>query len=144
VADFAPAYARRRNGRVDKGERNSTTGLFGQRLNVWSYNVGYMNTTKDRDAYKHPALMPEAEAEDLIVSYSRPGDLVFDPFCGAGTTCKMALLNDRRYLGMEIHKRYQESADKRMNDARPKHRLRLDAYFSSLEPRLAVEQLQRL
>jgi site-specific DNA-methyltransferase (adenine-specific) len=57
-------------------------------------------------------------ARDLILSYSRPGDLVFDPLCGAGTTCKMALLNHRHYLGMEFVERYVEIARKRVRLAR--------------------------
>jgi site-specific DNA-methyltransferase (adenine-specific) len=58
--------------------------------------------------------MPEAMAQDLIISWSKPGDLVFDPMCGAGTTCKMALLNNRRYLGMEVFDRYCEIARERV------------------------------
>ena len=123
-------HARRYDGRVDKGQKTYTTGFYGHRLNVWNYNVGYMNTTKDKDAFEHSALMPEEQAEDLILSYSRPGDLVFDPFCGAGTTCKMALLNDRRYLGMEVHNPYQELAIRRVGDASAEHRQRLDAFFT--------------
>ena len=73
--------------------------------------------------------MAEAMAEDHILSWSRPGDLVLDPFCGAGTTCKMALVNDRHYLGMEIHKPYHKLAIKRLENAREEHRRKLDSYF---------------
>jgi site-specific DNA-methyltransferase (adenine-specific) len=75
---------------------------LGQRGSVWVYDVGWDKTTRDKFAFDHPALMPEAMARDLILSYSRPGDLVFDPMCGAGTTCKMAILLNRRALGFEI------------------------------------------
>jgi site-specific DNA-methyltransferase (adenine-specific) len=123
-------YARRENGEVVSGRQSPRdTPPVSEGGNVWHYNVGYNQTTKDKDAFTHPALMPEEMAEDHIVSWSRPGDLVFDPFCGAGTTCKMALLNNRRYLGMEIHKPYQELAIRRVDDARAEHRQRLDAYF---------------
>jgi len=92
---------------------------WGLRGNVWDYNVGgYGHTTTDKVAYKHPALMSEAMAEDHILSWSIPGDLVFDPMCGAATTCKMALLNHRQYLGMEINRPYWECAVKRMQQAR--------------------------
>ena len=84
-------------------ESAAPVGDFGDRSNVWHYHVGGGKTTTDKDASEHPALMPEKMAEDFIVSFSRPGHLVFDPMCGAGTTCKMALLNNRRYLGMEIY-----------------------------------------
>lgn len=70
--------------------------------------------------------MPEGLAEDLIISFSRPGDLVFDPMCGAATTLKMALLNKRRFLGFEIHEAYYEMAQKRLSVAKQEHRRRLD------------------
>ena len=84
---------RERDGRI-VGRKNcgdKYVGKFGLRTNVWFCNVGFMKTTTDTDAFEHPALMPEETAEDLIISWSRPGDLTFDPFAGAGTTCKMAL-----------------------------------------------------
>lgn len=76
---------------------------YGARVNVWEYDVGLNKSTRDKFAYEHPALMCEALAEDLIICYSRPGDLVFDPFSGAATTAKMAIINFRRFLGFEIH-----------------------------------------
>jgi site-specific DNA-methyltransferase (adenine-specific) len=65
-------------------------------------------------------------AEDHILSWSRPGDLVFDPMAGAGTTCKMALLSHRRYLGFEINPLYHAIAERRMRDAQDEYRRRLD------------------
>jgi site-specific DNA-methyltransferase (adenine-specific) len=79
----------------------------------WKYSVGSHNT-KDRNARQHPALMPEALAKDLIMSWSREGDLVLDPMSGAGTTAKLAFLNNRRYLGFEINREYHDLAVERM------------------------------
>jgi site-specific DNA-methyltransferase (adenine-specific) len=73
--------------------------------------------------------MPEPMAEDHIVSWSRPGDLVFDPMCGAGTTIKMAMLNNRRYLGMEIEERHCEIARERLRLATGEHKRRLDEFL---------------
>lgn len=42
-------------------------------------------------------------ADILIKAYSKPGDLVFDPFAGSGTTLVAAEANQRRGLGLEIH-----------------------------------------
>lgn len=79
----------------------------------WKYSVGTHNTP-DRIAWEHPALMPEALAKDLIVSWSNEGDLVLDPMSGAGTTAKIAFLNNRRYLGFEINREYHDLAVERM------------------------------
>jgi len=94
---------------------------------AWEYHAGGHKTTRDRYAYGHPALMPEVMARDLIVSWSRTGDLILDPMCGAATTCKMALLNHRRYLGFEVHEPYHGLAVRRMDDAHAEYRRRLDA-----------------
>lgn len=76
---------------------------YGVRGNVWVYEAGGGKSTRDAYTVDHPAIMPEAMARDHILSWSRPGELVLDPFLGSGTTAKMALLNDRRYLGFEVH-----------------------------------------
>lgn len=102
---------------------------YGYRGNVWDYKVGNGQTTKDRFAFNQTALMPELMAEDHILSWSNPGDLVFDPMCGAATTCKMALLNHRKFLGMEIHQTYWEIACKRMELAKQEHRQRQLAWL---------------
>ena len=62
----------------------------------------------------HPAMFPEELAKDHIVSWSNEGDLVLDPMCGSGTTCKMAKQNARNYIGIEISKEYLEIAERRM------------------------------
>jgi site-specific DNA-methyltransferase (adenine-specific) len=104
-------------------------GLHGYRANVWFYDVGGGKSTKDRYASRHEALMPEQMARDLIISWSRPGDLIFDPFCGAATTCKMALLSHRHYLGIEAHALYYRLALRRMRDAQTEYRRQLDAWL---------------
>ena len=97
-------------------QRNKTR----YKYNIWSYNVGKSQTTKDDIAFRHPAIFPEKLAEDHILSWSNPGDIVFDPMAGAGTTCKMAMLNDRKYLGIEISKEYVDIANKRIEEHREK------------------------
>ncbi len=103
-----------------------TTQPLGPRGNIWPYTVGGLHTTTDRYASVHSALMPEALARDLIVSWSRPGDVVLDCFGGAGTTAKMALLNDRRYLSLEVHEPYHELAVRRLAEAHRANDERLD------------------
>jgi site-specific DNA-methyltransferase (adenine-specific) len=90
---------------------------MGVRYNVWEYPIGAGHATKDRYAYRHSAIFPERLAEDHIRSWSAPGDLVLDPFLGSGTTAKMAILNDRHYLGYEIDPVYCAIARRRVADA---------------------------
>jgi len=89
---------------------------YGVRTNIWCYGIGKGKTTTDEYAYKHPAMFPEQLAEDHIVSWSNPGDIVLDPMCGSGTTCKMAVKNERNYIGIDISEEYVEIARRRIAD----------------------------
>ncbi len=84
------------------------------KTNVWQYAVGLHGTTSDRIAFRHPAVFPEKLAEDHILSWSNEGELVFDPMCGSGTTCKMAFVNRRNYIGVDISAEYIEIARQRL------------------------------
>jgi site-specific DNA-methyltransferase (adenine-specific) len=87
------------------------------RDNVWLLNTGYMRTTKDKFAYEHPAMFPEQLAQDHILTWSNEGDTVLDCFMGSGTTGKMALLNGRNFIGIEIDDKYFEIAKRRISEA---------------------------
>lgn len=45
---------------------------------------------------------PEIVPERFILQHTKPGDLVLDPFCGAGTTCRVAQTLGRRFIGIEL------------------------------------------
>lgn len=86
--------------------------------NIWPYAVGLGGSTSDRIAFKHPAIFPEKLAADHILSWTNPGDLVFDPMSGSGTTCKMAVLYNRNYIGMEVSEEYCKIAKERIEAAK--------------------------
>jgi site-specific DNA-methyltransferase (adenine-specific) len=94
--------------------KNAGRNLEKTKGNVWIYPSGYMVSTKDKEAFKHPAIFPERLANDHIISWSNEGDLIYDPFMGSGTTAKMALLNNRNYIGSEVSKEYCDIAEKRI------------------------------
>jgi site-specific DNA-methyltransferase (adenine-specific) len=85
--------------------------------NIWQYAVGLGGTTKDKIAFTHPAVFPEKLAQDHILSWTNEGDIVLDPMCGSGTTCKMAMINNRRFIGIDISEEYCEIARKRLSTA---------------------------
>jgi site-specific DNA-methyltransferase (adenine-specific) len=92
---------------------------FGRRTNVWQISNGFNVSTKDLEAFKHPAIFPEALARDHILSWSNEGDTVLDPFLGSGTTGKMAVLNNRRFIGIERDPDYFDIAQRRIHEAQP-------------------------
>lgn len=87
--------------------------------NVWSFPRGYNHTTKDIEAFAHPAMFPEALAERHIVTWSNPGDLVIDFFMGSGTTAKMARNLGRHYIGCDVSADYVTLARTRLNQTDP-------------------------
>lgn len=122
IADRKNKYAGTYSGVVTKREKDGNLSKKGKKLikeygirtNIWSYAVGNNKSTKDRIAFKHPAIFPEKLAEDHILSWSNPGDIVLDPFLGSGTTGKMALLNNRNFIGIEIDEEFFNIAKERI------------------------------
>jgi site-specific DNA-methyltransferase (adenine-specific) len=62
----------------------------------------------------HPTQKPEKLLAKLILASSKPGDLVFDPFFGSGTTCVVASKLGRRFSGVEQEPEYCQLAAKRL------------------------------
>lgn len=63
---------------------------------------------------KHPTQKPVGVLKHIIRIASNEGDLVFDPFMGVGSTGVAALELNRRFVGVEIDKRYFDAAEKRI------------------------------
>lgn len=72
---------------------------FGMRGNVWRGKTRGQEEMCRR--LPHPAMMPRWLAADLIRSWSNPGDLILDPFAGAGTTAGQADRLGRRWLACD-------------------------------------------
>lgn len=64
----------------------------------------------------HFATFPAELIEPCIVAGSRPGDLVLDPFMGAGTTAVVAERLGRRWVGCELNPEYAEMAKRRIHN----------------------------
>ncbi len=89
---------------------------FGIRTNIWRYANGKGFSTQDDVAYEHPAIYPEKLVEDHIKSWSKPGDLVLDPFGGSGTTAKIAKQLGRDWVSVEVSKKYCDISRKRLGE----------------------------
>lgn len=105
---------RQKDGTIKQKEVKPTPEI-GIRYNIWQYPNGFMQSSADKIAFEHPAIFPEKLAHDHIVSWSKEGDIVYDPFMGSGTTAKMAKLLKRNYIGSEISKEYCDIAQARLD-----------------------------
>ena len=84
--------------------------------NIWTdITVPFWSMPENTD---HPAQKPEQLMAKLILASSRPGDWVFDPFLGSGTTAVVAEKLSRRWCGVEIDPEYQCLTLKRLAAAK--------------------------
>lgn len=65
-------------------------------------------------AYDHDTCKPETLTRALILTCSRPNDLVAVPFAGSGTECAMAVKEQRRCVGFDIESKYVKMGNERI------------------------------
>ena len=79
---------------------------FSPRNNIWKYNTA-LNGRKG-----HPAQFPDQLAIDHILTWTNPGDIVFDPMVGSGTSAIAAIRTGRNFIGCDICADYCDICDK--------------------------------
>ena len=70
--------------------------------------------SKSKERVGYPTQKPEPLIERAILASSNPGDVVFDPFAGSGTTCYAAAKNKRHYIGMDLNRDAAKKATSRL------------------------------
>jgi len=108
---------RKKNGAIKQmyaDNRQIKINKMGVRFNIWNIYPEQSNHNR-----KHPAQFSEQLANDHIISWSNKGDLILDPMCGSGTVPKMAIENDRNYIGIEISEKYIPIIENRIKNAQP-------------------------
>lgn len=78
---------------------------------VWKFSR-VCGTFKERTG--HPCQQPIVLPERIVLSCSRPGDLVLSPFTGSGTDGVAAVRHGRRFLGCELSAAYAVAAEARI------------------------------
>ena len=80
--------------------------------NIWTdLTVPFWSMPENTD---HPTQKPEKLVAKIILASSNPGDMVFDPFIGSGTTAVVAKKLGRKYSGIEAELNYCCMAEKRL------------------------------
>jgi modification methylase len=98
---------------------------------------------KGRDGKKlHPTQKPEALLARVILSSSRPGDVVLDPFSGTGTTGATAKRLGRQFIGIERDPAYAAAAEARISAVTPLDQATLAPFMTAREaPRVPFAAL---
>lgn len=76
-----------------------------------------LNRMKGQNDEKHVCPLQLDVIERCLRLYSKPGDVVMDPFNGIGSTGYQAVKMFRRYLGFELKPEYARQADKNLKEA---------------------------
>ncbi|MDR0746602.1 MAG: site-specific DNA-methyltransferase [Helicobacteraceae bacterium] len=114
-----------------------------QDKSVWEIGICIgSERLKDEDGKKaHSTQKPEKLLYKIILSTSKPNDVVLDPFFGSGTTGAVAKKLGRNYIGLEMEQKYIDIAKKRIERVKPEN---TDLHNLALEvkpPRVSPKQL---
>ena len=82
-------------------------------FDVWTEYSRVCGTFGERQGW-HPCQMPEVVLARIIRACSHPGDLIFDPFAGSGTTLVVAKKMGRQFLGTELSAEYVKGIQARL------------------------------
>ena len=92
-----------------KGAKHTFNYKLGQHHNFIETPICMGNERTD-----HPTQKPEKVIGWLVKYLSNKNDLILDPFLGSGTTAKVARDWERKFIGIEIEKKYVDIANKRL------------------------------
>ena len=110
---------------TDKRRDNSKVGSgFGKNISNWidrdkAYPSNVLHLATECSNKKHSAAFPEELPEWFIKLFTKPGDLVLDPFMGSGTTNLVAQRMKRHSIGIEIMKEYCDMVREQLEPAKP-------------------------
>ena len=103
---------------------------------VRHYWNGMLRDSERNEARVHPTQKPVAVMAWILQRYTAESDVIFDPFCGSGSTLIAAKKLGRHFLGFEISPEYCEIARERLAGVEAQF-----ALFGQYDPELKPEQL---
>ena len=89
----------------------------------WRWNGMLQEDMCHKEERIHPTQKPVPLFVWILERYSKPGDLVLDPFLGSGTTAIACLRTGRHFIGIEKHEPYFLKAQERIDKERAQVRL---------------------
>ena len=100
---------KRKGEKMDKGDSDITSLQFLKYTeSIWTF--------PPETTVNHPAPFPVELPKRCIKLYTYPGEVVLDPFVGSGTTCVVAKMLGRNYIGIDIDPSYCHLAEERLKN----------------------------
>ncbi len=114
--EYIMIFAKENTKLQEKGE----TDLTAKEFQEWAFSVWNIAPETKMKKIGHPACFPVNLPYRLIKMLSWKNATILDPFNGAGTTGVACELLERKYIGIEMSKKYCDITVKRINNIRPK------------------------
>lgn len=111
--EFIEVYCK---GDLKKAGSSENADISAEEFKSWVVAKWSIAPERHMKEYGHPAMFPENLVERVLKLFSFKGDVVLDPFNGAGTTTVVAKRTGRKYLGIDISPEYCETAEKRIKE----------------------------
>jgi DNA modification methylase len=105
---------------TDKIRDESKAGSgFGKNVSNWVgrdkvYPTNVIHMATETGNKNHSAVFPSELPKWFINLFTKPGDVVLDPFVGSGTTAFSALQLGRHFVGIEVNAEYVQLANQRV------------------------------
>lgn len=109
--EFVEVYAK---GTLKKDGSPAKADISADEFKKWVVAKWSIAPERDMKGFDHPAMFPEELAVRVLKLFSFEGDLILDPFNGAGTTTTVAKKLNRSFLGIDVSEKYCETARKRL------------------------------
>lgn len=103
----------------DKSQINRLNALDGKTWTRYSISIWDVKKDSEESRLRHPALFPKQLVTRLLKIYTKPRDVVLDPFMGTGSTLVAAKELGRQGIGVEISPQYIDIAQKRLSAVAP-------------------------
>ena len=101
-------------GTLKKPGRSEDADITDEEFKSWVVAKWSIGPERRMKQFDHPAMFPEELVERCLKLFSFKGDIILDPFNGAGTTSFVASGTDRHYVGIDISPEYCDKARERI------------------------------
>lgn len=103
------------------GAKKKTEGWYGNAKQTTVFEVAKPKANK-----VHPTMKPVELVQEMIINSTRPGDWVYEPFAGSGSTLLACELTDRKCLAMELAPKYCDAIISRWEEMTGDKAVRID------------------
>ena len=111
--EFVEVFSKDTHKKVGDSSRADITG---DEFKKWVYAKWSIAPERKMKEYDHPAMFPKELATRLMKLFSYQGDIVLDPFNGAGTTTLCAAETGRKYIGIDTSSKYCKISERRIKE----------------------------